>query len=216
MPNSDDGELLVVGLNGWGFLGVASGRTEIDNFGRGIVQRVLAWRVEARLPVIRGKYLPLEGGDGVHRKTLLQNMAIHAKNPAGGMILLGFSDGATTIRSVFQDGRAREALASVRITFSAFIDLVRADFDSGINMSPDAITDLRHQELIQSGKVYYQANGIWKGHSRVASFPSMSIARADHLSIMTSRQLGSDLVDQAVNAYQNAHGAPVTAIQPVS
>ncbi len=193
---------VVVGINGFGF-GDANGRNHVDDIGRKLAAAIDAIRQQAGLPATPVNYIPLEGGDGIHRDRLRRHMQDFAGDPAGGLILFGYSDGATTLYVEFREGRVRQALGDARLTFVAFIDLVRLHMPSlGVNIDPDHKAPLVDEQLIRAGKVYYQNHDFWKGHAGVGALPAQEIHGVGHLDIIASPLLRQDLIDSASAAYR--------------
>ncbi|HKQ50375.1 MAG TPA: hypothetical protein VJZ71_20040 [Phycisphaerae bacterium] len=197
---------LVVGLNGWGLLPGPNGREGIDAIGKGILAGINSHRIEGGLPAYTNGYVPLNGGDGVDQVKLRGLMADYGADPADGLILVGYSDGATTIHREFRKGFARESLKSACLTFVALIDMVRERFSSPfVNLVSNKAIPLQDAHLIRAGKVYYQNSGLWQGFAQIGPLESMRFEGVDHVTIDQSPLLLRAVIYDAVNAYR-LHG----------
>jgi RHS repeat-associated protein len=213
---------IVIGLNGLrsAFDGFTGGREAIDRIGNEILGEINHWRSEYGLAPDPGGYIALEGGDGADRHRLRELMRSYAARTklrastmrctaclAEGMVLFGYSDGATVIRREFRKGYARRSLGTSRISYLGFIDLVRTHWVGLEGVTPNVergkTIDLPDADLALDGGTYFQNSGWWKGHVKVGPFDGYEVKDKDHFQMVKDDELRARLVREAVEAYKN-------------
>lgn len=216
---ADPSGRIIIGLDGLWTPVTSSGRAEIDKIGR-----------EIRRRVGDAEYVALTGGAGVGRRALRQHMRRYQARanlypndvPACGIprfiegfVVIGYSDGATTIHREFRKGHAGRSLGTTQISFVGLVDMVRWRFlgeGSIPNTAPNEPLDrsgtyMLNADLIRVGDVRSSQHGSWKGYVKVSPWgthwKSQLYESLDHGTIINNLDVQKAIVDRAVQAYRD-------------
>jgi len=242
--NADPLGNAIIGISGWDRLS-SGGKGQIREIGQRIKQAVNQWRSSTGLSDDSGGFRMLRGTEGMHINNLTSYVTEYrnrfkdatseqCRKPSRfeGLVLFGYSDGATTIYQFFKRGLANKALRFeprdnsptsryARVSFVGMIDMVRKDFDGlpnpFISEADRWLPSVRDESLVRDGATLYQNADAWlwppcpiaarwKGYKDTGFNRFLSYVlkpTGNHCSIIEAQATQDLIVRLAVQAYKD-------------